>query len=112
MSEVETNPTQSELAIVKEFCESNLDVARHAGRLVIRSKNYGSSLRYFDQLFETMEDVASRCEPPFDVDRTDTEVVHYGGQYYKNTFGLETNVPIGTIVPDDCTRITMLEQIK
>lgn len=112
MSEAAAAVVRSELNIVKEFCEDKREAAQYAGRLVIRSRNYGDTLGYFDQLFAAMEEVASNCEPPLGLDRDDVEVVHYGGRFYKNTYGLETYIPLGIKVPDDCIRIIGLEDRK
>ena len=99
----------SELHIVKEFARTPREDAGGPGRMIVRATNYGSHLDRFDKLFAIMAADAATCEPPIELDRNDAEVVHYGGERYAHTFGLEVQIPGGYIVPEDYTRIDRVE---
>ena len=99
----------SEQQIVKEFVPIDRSVALSTGRLVVRANNYGSSLAKFDELFDVMAADALTFEPPIELDREDVEVVHYGGERYAKTFGLEVTIPEGHVIPADYMRIQQTE---
>jgi hypothetical protein len=100
---------RSQQKIVKEFVPHEQSVALSAGRLVVRAENYGSSLTKFDELFDVMAADALTFEPPIELDREDVEVVHYAGERYSGTFGLEVSIPEGHTIPADYTRTQQLE---
>lgn len=96
---------RSEQKIVKEFVPSNPEDVRSAGRLVIRASNYGAGLDKFDGFFDTLAADALTFEPPIEIDREDAEVVQYGGERYKRTFGLEVSIPEGHVIPEEYVRL-------
>jgi hypothetical protein len=53
---------------------------------VVRENTYGSSLVKFDRLFETLQETFPGAT------RDSVNVVHYGGNRIKGTFGLEWTV--------------------
>lgn len=67
--------------IIREYCKP-----KTIGALpicVVRTKTYASSLAHFDELFT----VAQSDFP--DLRREDCEAVHYAGQRYRGTYGIE-----------------------
>ena len=98
-----------EQQIIKEFVPRDRSVALSAGQLVVRADNYGSSLTKFDELFEVMASDALTFEPPIELDREDVQVVHYGGERYAKTFGLEVTIPEGHVVLADYARMHRVE---
>ena len=97
--------------IVREFVPRDRTVALSSGRVVVRAENYGSSLAKFDELFDVMASDALTFEPPIELDRADVEVVHYGGERYAKTFGLEVTIPEGHIIPTEYMRMDQTEFI-
>lgn len=82
--------------IIKEFCKD-------ANRAVIREDSYGSQMSKFKKLIgEALEDFP-------DLSPDDVEIVHYGGERYAKTFGIEFHA---TYAPDTYTRISQLEYTK
>lgn len=73
--------------IIREFAEVSQ-------RVIIRSNRYGSTLSYFNELLTVAEADFGTLDP------TQVEVVHYGGDRYKRTFGLEFNVAKDTFIPE------------
>lgn len=67
--------------IIREYCQPKTIGALPT--CVVRTKTYASGLMHFDELFA----VAQSDFP--DLHREDCEVVHYGGQRYKGTYGIE-----------------------
>jgi hypothetical protein len=96
---------RSEQQIVKEFVPRNPEDMRSAGKLIIRASNYGSSLDKFDGFFDTMAADALTFEPPIELDREDVEIVQYGGDRYKRTFGMEVSIPEGHVIPEEYRRL-------
>ena len=81
--------------MIKEYCEK-------AHRVVIRENNYGSSLEKFERLFrEALQDF------PF-LNKDDVTIVHFGGNRYKKTFGIELSVE-NFEIPNDYVMINELE---
>lgn len=99
----------AEQKIVREFAPYD-DSDRSRGKLIIRADNYGSSLAKFDQLYGLMHEDALTFEPPLQLDRDSVEVVHYAGERYAHTFGLEVAIPEGHQVADSYTRISQIEK--
>ena len=73
--------------IIREFAEVSQ-------RVIIRSNRYGSTLSYFNELLTVAEADFGTLDP------TQVEVVYYGGDRYKRTFGLEFNVAKDTFIPE------------
>lgn len=79
--------------IIKEYCEDSEVV-------VIRNAYYGSSLKKFlDFLKEARMD-------GFSISEDQVTIVHYGGERYASTFGIEFSYPTA---PDNYKRISRLE---
>ncbi len=95
--------------LVKEFVPNDAAKERTAGRLIIRSTNYGSKLSKFDGLFNVMAADALTCEPPIELERDDVGIVQYGGARFKRTFGMEVSIPEGHVVPQEYTRVQEAE---
>lgn len=71
--------------IIKEYCK--FDMGRR-NRIILRTSTYAHSFIYFKILVkEAMKDFPELKEHTIDV-------IHYGGQYYKNTYGIEFNINI------------------
>ena len=102
-------PVPSQL-LVKEFAPRDSDIEKSAGRLIVRSYRYGCSPALVDELCDAMQADAATFEPPIELSRSDVEIVHYGGDMYKGTFGAEVTIPEGHIVPDTYTRIAAPER--
>lgn len=100
---------RSEQQIIKEFYPRDREEALSTGRMIIRANNYGSSLVKFDEMYEIMAADALTFEPPIELDREDVEVVHYAGERYKRTFGLEVSIPQGHTIPADYSKIRQPE---
>jgi len=83
------------MQIIKEYC-------KYANRAVIRSNSYGSGLSKFEELFEI-----ARKDFPF-LKISDVDVVHFAGERYAKTFGIEFNV-LSASVPSDYIQISQLE---
>ena len=64
------------MKIIKEYCYKY-------NRVVLRLDCYAHSLNVIDELFKT----AQNDFPG--LDRDDVEIVHYGGERYAKTFGIE-----------------------
>jgi hypothetical protein len=96
--------------VIREFVPSS-GTSAIAGRIVVRTANQGSRLERFDELFSIMAEDALQFEPPVDVKRARVEVVHFAGERYKRTFGLEFVIPAGVKVSDNYTRIVQLEDL-
>ena len=105
-----TKHPRSELRLVREFAPVDPSDARSAGRLTMRATNYGSPLDRFDKFFDVMAADMLTFEPPIELDREDPEIVQYGGERIKRTFGLEVTIPAGHIVPDTYVRIQSPEK--
>lgn len=84
--------------IIREYCPSQKG---HHATCIIRTLVYSSRLTHFDELFA----VAQSDFP--DLRREDCEIVHYGGQRYRGTYGIEFRWP-GEI-PDSYQKIEHLE---
>jgi len=82
--------------IIKEFCQATSERVH----IVIRENSYGSDLDKFDRLFE----VAIQDFPS--LNRSDVKVVHYGGERYAKTFGIEF---VAEKAPDGYKEINQLE---
>lgn len=95
--------------ILKEFAPNNPDVALSAGRLIVRTYNYGSSLAKFDELFDVVAADAMTFVPPIELSREEVEVAHYAGERYARTFGLEVSIPEGHSIPAEYSRIQQTE---
>ena len=105
---------QSEKQIVKEFVPRDRSIALSTGRLIVRADNYGSSLAKFDELFEVMAADALTFEPPIELGREDVEVVHYAGDKYARTFGLEVTilrVTLSQLNICECTKQNLLSNV-
>ncbi len=64
------------ITVIKEFCPSS-------NRAVIRTETYGSSVGKIELLMNfAMSDFPG-------LSKWDIEVVQFGGQHYKRTFGIE-----------------------
>lgn len=100
----------AEQQIIKEFVPHDPGHIRSAGRLIVRATNYGSHLDKFDGFFDTMAADALTFEPPIELDRGDVEIVQYGGERYKGTFGMEVSIPAGHVIPLEYTRQQAAEQ--
>lgn len=73
---------------------------------VIRNPNYGSFLTWFiEAAFITKTDFPHLTD-------SDIKVVHYGGSYYKGTFGIEFCLPDMYEVPESYREIHELELTK
>lgn len=94
--------------LIREFVSVNPDDARSAGRVIIRSLNYGSMLDKFDKFFDAMQADMQTFVPPIELGRGDAEVTHYVG----GTFGLEVPIPAGHTVPEAYTRIPTVERTR
>ena len=66
----------------------------------IRTNTYSHSLDFFERLWQE-----AYHDFPW-LDRSDVEVVHYGGIRYKHTFGIEFTAKD---VPDGYTKVKRLE---
>lgn len=82
--------------VIKEYCE-------YANVCVIRTENYGSSMKYFRYLVGV-----AKQDFPY-LDEENIEIKHYAGERYKKTFGIEFKVPNGYSVPSDYQLIQNLE---
>lgn len=83
--------------IIKEYCKP----IGAPPICVVRTETYASGLMHFDELFA----VAQSDFP--DLHREDCEVVHYGGQRYRGTYGIEFWRSGG--IPDSYQKIEHLE---
>jgi hypothetical protein len=95
----------AEIRIEKEFVPIDPQRAKSAGRMIVRSSNYGESLKYLDQLYEVMLSDALRIEPPIELAREDVSVIHFAGERYARTFGIGIAIPERFVVPDDYIRV-------
>ena len=101
---------RSEQKIIKEFWPRNEELETTAGRLIVRATNYGSSLAKFDEFFDIMVADALTFVPPIELHREDVEIVHYAGDSYRHTFGMEVSISQGHVVPEEYTRISCTER--
>lgn len=85
--------------IIREYCQPKTIGALPV--CVVRTKTHANSLAHFDELFS----VAQSDFP--DLHREDCEVVHYGGQRYRGTYGIEF-FRVGEI-PESYQKIEHLE---
>lgn len=84
------------MKFIKEYCQASQIC-------VIRTDNYGSTLQKFlDFLKEAQKDFPQLTPAT-------VEIVHFGGERYKHTFGLEFKVPTGASVPNTYSPINQLE---
>lgn len=81
--------------IIKEYCPS-------AKTVVIRSDSYGSSMSYIQKLL-------NEARKDFDVNLDTCTVVHFGGERYANTFGIEFPADDA---PEEYIRINQLEYTR
>lgn len=84
------------MRFIKEFCPNSKTV-------VVRCDSYGSSL----QMFQDM--VHSAQEDGFHINLMDCKVVHYGGERYAKTFGIEFSYDYA---PENYKIIYQLEYTK
>jgi hypothetical protein len=110
MAELSTHEA-APLEIIKEFIPQSGALEQAAGRLIVRAARYGGRLIVLDELFATMEADVLRCDPPIELQRSDVEVVQYGGDRYAHTFGLEAPIPEGHRIPPDYTRRDIAEPL-
>lgn len=82
------------MQIIREWC-------KHSGRCVIRTNTYANSLGHFNHLFEIAQKDFSELKA------SDVEIVHYAGERYARTFGIEFK-PVG-IVPKDYQEVARHE---
>lgn len=78
------------MTIIKEFVRTTTGVI-----IILRTRTYGSSLQYLNGLYR----VALRSFPG--IEQQNVNVIQYGGERYKRTFGIEFFVPPGTEIPAD-----------
>ena len=86
--------------VIAEYCKV---ASNDSFRVILREDNYDSRLSKFLELFE-----AAKSDFPF-ISESDINLVHYGGDRYKRTFGLEFSVPDSTSIPDIYVEIHSLE---
>lgn len=86
--------------MIKEYCIS------HPGMIwgVIRFDHYGNNLELFEKAY-----MEAKADFPYLI-KTDITVVHYGGERYARTFGIE--FPIHGNIPVEYKQIGMLEYTK
>ncbi len=106
---VETVPVPSRL-LVKEFVPREPDAEMSSGRLAVRSYQATCTPALVDGLFTAMQADAATFEPPITLERSDVEIVKYGGDTHRGTFGAEVTIPAGHIIPDTYTRIAATEK--
>ncbi len=70
---------------------------------VIRTDTYGKTLDHLLDLYDLAKNDFPEIEPK------DITIVHYAGERYKRTYGLEFKKPDGAKVPDDYQNIQQLE---
>ena len=81
----------------KEYCPS-------AQTVVIRSGDrYGSDLQRFMDMYE------EACQDGFRIEMSDVKIVHYAGNRYAGTFGIEFQ---WNDAPDEYNRINQLEYYR
>lgn len=84
------------MQIIKEVCTIDKNQ-----KCVIRNNTYGSSLELLNSLFQKAKEDFPKLE------ENEVNVVQYGGQRYKGTFGIEFDAP--DKVPDSYQNIQNLE---
>ena len=82
--------------MIKEYCD-DMSIA------VIRFENYGNNLKLFEDAFSE-----ALLDFPLLVP-ADVTIVHYDGDYYAKTFGIEFSADNA---PESYTRISHLEYTK
>lgn len=79
------------------------ELAEHGNVGIVRSELYSKRVSHILTLVaEAKKDFPSLSDD-------DMEVVYYGGDRYKRTYGVEFNVPNGENIPDTYKRIHQLE---
>jgi len=82
--------------MIKEFCKSS-------NRAVIREDAYGSQWSKFKRLVNE----AKKDFP--DLNEDDVEIIHFGGERYAKTFGIEFYT---VYAPDSYSEISQLEYTR
>jgi hypothetical protein len=72
-------------------------------RIVLRSGTYSNDLAYLEKLY------AQACQDFPGLTREQVTVCHYAGQRFRNTFGIEFDVPIDVVVPPGYEQIGNVE---
>jgi len=92
------------IPLIKEYWDgSNQHMSEPIPRCIVRTLSYGKRLSYLEWLFE----MAKKDFP--DLKKEDCEIVHYAGQRYKGTMGIEFEPP--SEVPNEYKPISGLEMI-
>jgi hypothetical protein len=73
---------------------------------VLRTDNYVHTLAHFLELFEEAKKDFPELKPE------DVEIVHYGGERYAKTFGMEFEIPKGKICPAAYAKIEQVEMTR
>jgi hypothetical protein len=84
--------------IIKEFVEKDNTAKKY--RVVIRDNCYGSKLSKFLKFI-------NEARKDFDINEDEVDVVHFGGERYARTFGIEFDT--NTKPPDEYVKIEGLE---
>ncbi|MBI2121034.1 MAG: hypothetical protein HYT94_05420 [Parcubacteria group bacterium] len=71
--------------VIKEHRQETEE--QRAARCVVRTNCYGSQLSFFLELFEEAKKDFPTLTPE------DVRVIHFGGQFYSGTFGIEFTPP-------------------
>ena len=84
--------------IIKEYKKSETSI-----RVILREDNYDNRLSKFINLFGIAQsDFPSLPE-------SNAEIIHYGGDRIKRTFGIEFSVVLSMSIPADYVEIKTLE---
>lgn len=84
--------------MIKEYCKQTGDNLR----FILRLRHYGSDLATITELFNEAKKDFPNLSP------ADAEIVQYGGERYKRTFGIEFAGPKAS-VPADYAEVKNLE---
>ena len=88
---------------IREYCVNN---KMQTVAIIVRTLCYDNSFNYFLKLRKQL-----RKDFPKLINDKKLNIIHYGGECYKRTFGIEVWLPIDTIIPENYTEISKVEYI-
>ena len=87
------------MKIIKEFVRIKLD---DSARIILRTN-------YYIGTFEYIRNLVNEARKDFSLEDDKIEIIHYAGDRYKGTYGIEFNVDKGVTIPEKYKEVSQVE---